>query len=319
MKCEQVVCVLVWSGSSGVLLSNSRSTVCCCTADAQRSTAFINGLLAHIQARDLQPSPEALEQSDAYKRRPAPSRARSAERVREETKDRVVASGGDPGNARLVPSESTVQFGQYRGQTFKWLLTHDVGYAVMVLAARQRECEGGATSMYPAMANKDALVQYASAGPGTGPPLLDGRTSVSWLRGTPERFVWGPVRGYVRWIRRQNVSPASKMEALQKSIQRRDAKESGRPQTRSATASPSVPARAPAPHLSGVSGRRSSTASCSASEGSGARPASEGSRVRLLSVELARPETTQEPSDADLLACPWNWTLKVSCPAEWTE
>ncbi|KAK1787449.1 hypothetical protein P4O66_002927 [Electrophorus voltai] len=55
------------------------------------------------------------------------------------------------------------------------------------------------------------------------------------------------------------------------------------------------------PAAEGVSGLRSSTASCSASEGSGARPASEGSCVWLLSVELARPVTAQEPSDADLL------------------
>ncbi|KAK1790413.1 hypothetical protein P4O66_014314 [Electrophorus voltai] len=73
----------------------------------------------------LQPSPETVELSNAYKRRRAPSRAWSAERVTEEAKDRVVASVGDPGNAQLVLSESTVQ---YRGETFKWLLTHDVGY-----------------------------------------------------------------------------------------------------------------------------------------------------------------------------------------------
>ncbi|KAK1804793.1 hypothetical protein P4O66_003638 [Electrophorus voltai] len=110
----------------------------------------------------LQSSPEAVEQSDAYKRRLAPSWAWSAERVREEAKDHVVASGGDPGNARLVLSESTVQFRQYWGQTFKWVLTDDMGYTVMVLAAHQQEREGGTTSIYPAMVNKDALVQYAS-------------------------------------------------------------------------------------------------------------------------------------------------------------
>ncbi|KAK1789988.1 hypothetical protein P4O66_002303 [Electrophorus voltai] len=95
----------------------------------------------------LQPSSETVELSNAYKRRSAPSWAWSAERMTEEAKDGVVASVGDPGNTRLVLSESTVQ---YQGETFKWLLTHHVGYAVMVLAAHQ---------------------------PRMGPPLLDGRIS----------------------------------------------------------------------------------------------------------------------------------------------
>ncbi|XP_035383861.1 uncharacterized protein LOC113568948 isoform X2 [Electrophorus electricus] len=101
----------------------------------------------------LQPSPETVELSNAYKRRPTPSWVWSAQRMTEEAKDRVVASVGDPGNARPVLSESTVQ---YRGETFKWLLSHEVGYAVMVLAVHQT---------------------------GTGPPLLGGRTNVSSASG----------------------------------------------------------------------------------------------------------------------------------------
>ncbi|KAK1786450.1 hypothetical protein P4O66_018139 [Electrophorus voltai] len=170
------------------------------------------------------------------------SQAWSAERVMEDTKDRVVASRGDPGNTRLVLTESTVQFWQYRGQTFKWLLT--MGYAVMVLAAHQRERKGGETLMFPAMANKDALVQYASlfhdvtrtvgerrtrdgsSSPGREDHRLDGfgeHQSVSYrdLYEGKDR----EKRSYVQWIQRQKVRPGSKMEALQKYIQRRDVKE----------------------------------------------------------------------------------------------
>ncbi|KAK1803985.1 hypothetical protein P4O66_003920 [Electrophorus voltai] len=113
-----------------------------------------------------------------------------------------------------------------------------------------------------------------------------GRVLLSWaggplsrrLRGTPERKD-REKRSYIQWIWRQKVRPGSKREALQKYIQRTDAKESGR-----------------------VSSRQSSIAISSALEGSSARLASEGSCVRLRAVEVTRLETAQEPSDADLLA-----------------
>ena len=38
--------------------------------------------------------------------------------------------GGDPGNAKLVLSCSTLEFGKYQGQTFRWLMENDVGYAM---------------------------------------------------------------------------------------------------------------------------------------------------------------------------------------------
>ena len=38
--------------------------------------------------------------------------------------------GGDPGNAKLVLSCSTLEFGKYQGQTFRWHMENDVGYAM---------------------------------------------------------------------------------------------------------------------------------------------------------------------------------------------
>ncbi|KAK2856660.1 hypothetical protein Q5P01_005395 [Channa striata] len=51
------------------------------------------------------------------------------EQVREEAKARIRLRGGDPQSEPLVLSDSGLQFGQYRGQTFQWLLSNDVGYA----------------------------------------------------------------------------------------------------------------------------------------------------------------------------------------------
>ncbi|KAL0147534.1 hypothetical protein M9458_057162, partial [Cirrhinus mrigala] len=113
----------------------------------------------------LKPSPEAVALATAYRKNPTPGRSWPAARVKEEAIARVVAAGGDPSNHQLVLSESALQFGQYRGKTFKWLLSNDIGYVAMVLAVHQREREGGDTTHSAVMGNKDALLRYAGLFP----------------------------------------------------------------------------------------------------------------------------------------------------------
>lgn len=106
---------------------------------------------------------------------------------------RVAAAGGDTGNSQLVLSESVVQFGQYRGKTFKWFLCNDVGYAAMVLASHRQERECGDMSTAAVMGNKDALLQYAGLFPevvaaiqerqvreGSGTPVQDDQLFVGF-------------------------------------------------------------------------------------------------------------------------------------------
>ena len=76
----------------------------------------------------------------------------------------VISMGGDPGNAKLVLSCSTLEFGKYQGQTFRWLLENDVGYAMHLVHRHQQERETS-VSQGPLMANKDALTRYACAYP----------------------------------------------------------------------------------------------------------------------------------------------------------
>ncbi|KAK6472436.1 hypothetical protein HHUSO_G28172 [Huso huso] len=86
----------------------------------------------------------------------------------------AVSEGGDPRNTMLVLSQSTMQFGKYRGQTFQWLLTNDMGYAVSLVTSHQREWEGD-SSMSLYMANKDALTSYACASPDFASAVRDRR------------------------------------------------------------------------------------------------------------------------------------------------
>ncbi|KAK5608020.1 hypothetical protein CRENBAI_006066 [Crenichthys baileyi] len=56
-----------------------------------------------------------------------------------------------------------VQFDLYTGQTFQWLLTHDLGYTAGLLASHEAEREAGHTSSSssPLLCTKDALLEYA--------------------------------------------------------------------------------------------------------------------------------------------------------------
>ncbi len=83
--------------------------------------------------------------------------------VLEEAKVRVVQGGGDPTNDLLLASQSAIQFGQYRGRTFKWLLENDCGYSLMILSRHQREREAGRLDRGALMVNKDAFLEYACA------------------------------------------------------------------------------------------------------------------------------------------------------------
>lgn len=74
----------------------------------------------------------------------------------------VPSEGGDLCNDRLILSRCKIQFGKYKGQTFKWLLENDVGYTAYVVAGHQDEREHNKCQS-PLMANKDSLTQYAIA------------------------------------------------------------------------------------------------------------------------------------------------------------
>lgn len=54
-----------------------------------------------------------------------------------------------------------IQVGKYQGQTFRWLLSNDVGWTAAILASHQRERESGSAAATPLNINKDRLLSYA--------------------------------------------------------------------------------------------------------------------------------------------------------------
>ncbi|XP_067454539.1 uncharacterized protein [Thunnus thynnus] len=191
----------------------------------------------------LQPSPYASRLAQAYHRQRSAVayQVKMPERVREEAKARVLQAGGDPECWQLVLSESELQFGQYRGQTFKWLLSHDVGYTCAILVSHQKEREGGNTSQSPLSANKDALTSYAQLFPQMTGAIQQRRMREGTLsvRGMDQTLVGFGARAretyqspyestssesqtYVQWLRKQKVKVGSRMHTLQAYMLGRD-------------------------------------------------------------------------------------------------
>ena len=82
----------------------------------------------------------------------------------EETRGGEGGGQGPHPPGRRMLSESQLQFGQYRGQTFKWLLSHDVGYACGILVEQRASRPAPSTACRPA-----CLLDSLSA---WHPPLL---------------------------------------------------------------------------------------------------------------------------------------------------
>lgn len=87
---------------------------------------------------NLADSKAALHVKEENKTRPW-SRAVSPERVRESARQAVIFGGGDQSNPLHVLGQHELQFGIFRGQTFKWVAENALGYAGYLVAAMSRE------------------------------------------------------------------------------------------------------------------------------------------------------------------------------------
>ncbi|XP_078023615.1 uncharacterized protein LOC144462838 [Epinephelus lanceolatus] len=148
------------------------------------------------------------------------------QRAEADAKARVSALGRNPGDCRQVLSQMEVLFGQYRGQTFQWLLTHDAGYAAALLASHEAETEWGDGST-PLVSNKDRLLEYARLFPAMAAAITDKRCTGTEAEGdrrvgfgryctmTYRQFyetVDAETSSYRNWVRQQTpTKPNSRL------------------------------------------------------------------------------------------------------------
>ncbi|XP_028435841.1 uncharacterized protein LOC114556911 [Perca flavescens] len=87
---------------------------------------------------DTKPSQEALNHKAGRWPFSSPVTGKTPQEVEAEAEARVLSEGGDPRNERLVLSMFMIQFGQYKDQTFKWLLENDLSYAAKMVACHEK-------------------------------------------------------------------------------------------------------------------------------------------------------------------------------------
>ncbi|KAL2082549.1 hypothetical protein ACEWY4_022367 [Coilia grayii] len=186
----------------------------------------------------LRASPVALAFSAARGPQATAVRAKKPEEVEKEARARVVSEGGEPGNATLMLSRHSIQFGH-----FKWLLENDAGYTIQLVYSHQRERETN-TSTSPA--NKDALAQYScahqvfishlkfhraheEARARASQPGREGEALVGFgqFKGDTLKDLYKSTdkdrQRFLKWLRRKTPQPGTAMDAARKYILRRDA------------------------------------------------------------------------------------------------
>ncbi|XP_034381386.1 uncharacterized protein LOC117725371 isoform X2 [Cyclopterus lumpus] len=82
------------------------------------------------------------------------------ELVRQNALTVVRQRGGDPSDKTEVSGDYILQFGKYKGKSFRWLLENDIGYTIYLIRNQQKEEAAGL--FMAAGHNKDSLLSFVT-------------------------------------------------------------------------------------------------------------------------------------------------------------
>ncbi|KAL7370284.1 hypothetical protein ABVT39_024887 [Epinephelus coioides] len=178
-----------------------------------------------------EPSDEArrIKDNPALQDKSAPQKE---ELVRDNARKVVMQRGGDLSDKQEVLGEYVIQFGKYRGKSFRWLLQNDVGYTLYLINKVEEEEKAG--QFHPEGHSKDSLLSFLHYSRGfkeiedlrkylaERPAPLVGSSEDSNLVGFGSRKnnTWGDIwtsraDGYASFIMGKACVAGSKMYKLQ--------------------------------------------------------------------------------------------------------
>ncbi|KAJ8356342.1 hypothetical protein SKAU_G00191360 [Synaphobranchus kaupii] len=174
------------------------------------------------EARRIKDNPSLQDKSAALKEEVVMANARKV----------VLQRGGDVSDKLEVLGEFTLQFGKYKGKSFRWLLENYVGYSLYLINKVEKEEEAG--QFNPVGHSKDSLLSFLQYCRGfkelkdlrrylaERPAPAAVETEVDNLVGFGARAkaTWGEIwksraDGFAAFILRQRCVPNSKMHRLQ--------------------------------------------------------------------------------------------------------
>lgn len=169
------------------------------------------------------------------------------DRVKDNARTIVFMRGGDVSDRQEVLGEYILQFGKYKGRSFRWLLENDVGYAVYLSKKVEEEETAG---LFKAEGpKKDSLLsfleysrsfqdiqdllKYLSNRSEAPPALNDAENLVGF--GVHAQKTWGDVwerraDGYAAFILQKECVPGSKMDRLKQYLVHRERQLQGGPE-----------------------------------------------------------------------------------------
>lgn len=153
----------------------------------------------------------------------------------------VLQRGGDVSDKREVLGEYILQFGKYKGKSFRWLLENDVGYALYLSNKVEEEEQAG--QFNPEGPCKDSLISFLEYSrsfkeiedlkrylkrPDPSPVLIEDDNTVGF--GTRAQDTWRKIwdtraDGYAYFIMKQKCVPGSKMYNLQQYLLKQQKKQ----------------------------------------------------------------------------------------------
>ncbi|XP_056110387.1 uncharacterized protein LOC130087886 isoform X1 [Rhinichthys klamathensis goyatoka] len=221
--------------------------------------SFRKGPSGHLR-RDPSEEAKRIKDNPSLQDKSTPQRE---DLVKLNARSVVLHRGGDVSDKQEVLGECILQFGKYKGKSFKWLLENDVSYALYLSDKVEEEEQAG--QFNPEGPCKDSLIsfleysrsfkeiedlkQYLSQRPDPVPVLTEDDNTVGF--GSRAQDTWRKIwetraDGYAFFIMRQKCVPGSKMYNLQQYLLKQQQKQMTKntpplPSPSASTARPPVP------------------------------------------------------------------------------
>lgn len=148
----------------------------------------------------------------------------------------VVQRGGDASDRTEVLGDYVLQFGKYKGKSFRWLLENDVGYTMYLIKNLQKEeasgipvAEGHGKDSLLSFVNYalsfeeiQSLLTYEASGVGVGAASSEDDQLVGF--GSRAKSTWKEIcraDGYADFIMKKSCVPGTRMYKLQQYLRKR--------------------------------------------------------------------------------------------------
>ncbi|XP_026121672.1 uncharacterized protein LOC113102924 [Carassius auratus] len=154
------------------------------------------------------------------------------DKVKENARSVVFMRGGDVSDRQEVLGEYVLQFGKYKGKSFRWLLENDVGYTMFL--TKKVEDEERAGQFKPEGPKKDSLLSFLDysrsyqeikdlikylSGRSVAPPVRNEDDNLVGFGINADKTWWdiweSRADGYAAFILQKQCVPGSKMYRLQ--------------------------------------------------------------------------------------------------------